>query len=500
MSNRIFRTYPLQTYQNNKKNDEIIKIYSEYKKVVSILFEKHLNYYLVNNNFNINLDVKNIKTPLSERYKVTASRQSLGIVKLWIKKRKLKVKSLIHKSSLDSYKKRKYHIVINGNIRTPQEIRTISGEKIFIEKEDINFVKSIFRNIKWRKPFFKQISMDLNNNTCQIRDIYFNKKIYKAKKFEAWIHLASLVPKKKIRVPLNYSRYLKNKISEGKIVNAIRINIVNNKVKFFIILEKEMKNFTPEVECIGVDFGIKNLFAVSTGDLFGKEFGKKINDYDNKIIKLRSSLDKQNIPVRKSKRYRTLKRKAREYIKNEINRNINKIVKNIKPEKIIFEKIDFRYSNISKKMNRILSNCGRKILKQKIVMIQFEDFNIKVEEVNPAYSSQECNRCGFVHSSNRINRNKFRCKNCNFEKHSDINAARNLIKRSSFMNLEGISGKNVIKKHLFNKFKQNILQFNVRDSNINYISSNSRAIFLDYENKCLSFEDYYDILKSGIKI
>src|SRR5690606_32327069 len=116
----------------------------------------------------------------------------------------------------------------------------------------------------------------------------------------------------------------------------------------------------------------------------------------------------------------------------------------------------------------------------------------------PAYTSQECRKCGFVHKLNRNNRDQFKCKNCNHKKHADINASRNIQSRSSCSLLKGTSGKRTIKKHLFDQFKQNILQCDKKGSNAFFVRPNSRAIFLDFNP--LNFQQFYGILKSGNKL
>jgi putative transposase len=47
----------------------------------------------------------------------------------------------------------------------------------------------------------------------------------------------------------------------------------------------------------------------------------------------------------------------------------------------------------------------------------------RVEEVNPKYSSQECSKCGYISSENRLTREVFRCTKCGHEAHADTNAA-----------------------------------------------------------------------------
>lgn len=48
-------------------------------------------------------------------------------------------------------------------------------------------------------------------------------------------------------------------------------------------------------------------------------------------------------------------------------------------------------------------------------------------KINPAYTSQTCNKCGHVDKENR-NEEKFCCKSCDHQDHADVNAAKNILK------------------------------------------------------------------------
>ncbi|WP_297216731.1 zinc ribbon domain-containing protein, partial [Thermoplasma sp.] len=45
--------------------------------------------------------------------------------------------------------------------------------------------------------------------------------------------------------------------------------------------------------------------------------------------------------------------------------------------------------------------------------------------VNPKYTSQKCSICGYTDKNNRHG-SVFRCNNCGFELHADLNASRNI--------------------------------------------------------------------------
>ncbi|WP_176728865.1 zinc ribbon domain-containing protein [Thermogemmatispora onikobensis] len=63
---------------------------------------------------------------------------------------------------------------------------------------------------------------------------------------------------------------------------------------------------------------------------------------------------------------------------------------------------------------------------------QAQGRGLRVVEVNPAYTSQTCSRCG--QRGNR-RRHAFTCPHCGFQEHADINAARTI--RTRFPVLRG---------------------------------------------------------------
>lgn len=80
---------------------------------------------------------------------------------------------------------------------------------------------------------------------------------------------------------------------------------------------------------------------------------------------------------------------------------------------------------MSARMNRLIQNCGRAVLKAKLTAIK-EEFDIEAAEVASAYTSQTCSCCGYT--DKRINRaaQKFQCRFCGNRMHADVNASRNV--------------------------------------------------------------------------
>ncbi len=57
------------------------------------------------------------------------------------------------------------------------------------------------------------------------------------------------------------------------------------------------------------------------------------------------------------------------------------------------------------------------------------EYGIHVEDVNPAFSSQTCSKCGHQSSTNRDSDGWFVCNECGYELDGDYNAAKNIGKR-----------------------------------------------------------------------
>lgn len=79
--------------------------------------------------------------------------------------------------------------------------------------------------------------------------------------------------------------------------------------------------------------------------------------------------------------------------------------------------------------NKFLKNWSYYDLQQKI-KYKAEEKGIKIIKIKPDYTSQRCNKCGYIHTDNRPKEEKgqsyFKCLSCGFETNADFNAARNI--------------------------------------------------------------------------
>lgn len=179
---------------------------------------------------------------------------------------------------------------------------------------------------------------------------------------------------------------------------------------------------------LGLDWGMRSLFATSDGRLVGLHLYDWLKDRDNELAALTRELGRQRVRYRDSTRYRNLNSRIRDHVVNEVNRVLNRLVTDDMAA-LVVESLDFRHGGLSKRMNRLVTRAGRGAVTRKLASLT-EERGITVHKVNPAYTSKECSGCGHIHDSNRSG-TKFRCRFCGRSLHADINGARNIVGRRS---------------------------------------------------------------------
>lgn len=113
----------------------------------------------------------------------------------------------------------------------------------------------------------------------------------------------------------------------------------------------------------------------------------------------------------------------------EVNRAINHLVQPYRPRVLAVETLDFRGSKLGRRMNRLLTNCGRGAVARNLAELKAR-LGIMVHQVDPAYASHTCSSCGYVASANCKDQ-AFRCRFCGIWIHANVNGARNFAKAVS---------------------------------------------------------------------
>lgn len=275
-------------------------------------------------------------------------------------------------------------------------------------------------------------------------------------------------------------------------INKLKINklskqglIQSNKQVRFIFNKKQLtEDITANAneikktltKTVAFDLGLCNLIATDSGELFGKYWLTKLTRYDKQITTLLSArqacLSKYNNenPTNKltirSKRYDKLITQVKGFIKTEINRILNKyFAKNKDIQTVVIEKLRFSSPELSRRLNRIIQNFGLKLYKAKLEELSLYN-GFKIEELNPAYTSQECSECGYVDSNNRSSQSMFKCKCCGQKMNADVQGSRTNVKR---FNNQSSAYKTLNKGTILNEVKVDFVK------GINYLVINGKV-------------------------
>ena len=245
-----------------------------------------------------------------------------------------------------------------------------------------------------------------------------------------WLKLSTLDKREPVYIPLKNNPYYKELLKTGEKVNFTQVCLRDKKLTVSPILAHNKAPLRTNEKELGLDFGLVTMFTTSNGERHGIKTFTKLKIWDELLLARTKELQKQGKKLSSDPYYKTLQSKIRSFFKNEIGRILNKLA-NKGYAVFVVEKLDFRYSNLSKKMNRLLTRTYRKVIKDKLVRLE-EKYGITTIEVNAAYTSQECSKCGFVSKENRKKQSEFACKCCSYKLNADVNAARNIVKRRSF--------------------------------------------------------------------
>ncbi len=445
---RIFGSYLFVNYANKGKVKKVKNTLKEYRKTA-----KDISNYLWDVFFRTGklphrkkINVKYIPSYLSQRYKYVCFKyvclwQTHDVLSSYIALIQYQFANIVFSSSLS--KEDKLILLALNNVKgwliyDKDEIEIYESKDKKVEKRKVKVLefhkklaRKIFKHLlgKNRRPRFNNISMHLDGKVVEIS----KKEKDGAKKFDYWLKISTLEKGKPVYIPLGANTYAEK--LEGEFLNYCQVvEDDDGNIEFRIIKQLKKKEYIPATDEIAIDLGLRPLFATDKGDLFGRNFFDILKAFDKKITKRMSSLQKRNIRPRDDKKYREYRKNFIDYVKNEINRLINVIVKVYKPKRIIIERLDFRSSELSKRLNRMIQNFGKRYIKQKLERLQ-QLYGIEIVEVNPAYTSQECSSCGYVDKRNRKDTQEFECKACGNKTNAQINGAKNILKRSSLGSL-----------------------------------------------------------------
>jgi putative transposase len=305
-----------------------------------------------------------------------------------------------------------------------------SSKNIEVSYDIIKIAKWIFRKFIGKFPDCRKINMTMQDKVAQLET---SKSINKDK-YPYVIRLSTQNRGKLITLPIERNKYFDK--FNGNLKTSTEFIFEDDKLTY-IKLTKELKkkrrkskkkriNYT-----LSIDIGLNNLISTNNGQLFGIRYLRNLKRLDKNLIILVNKLKEKHgkyVKLSKFEEYNRLVSRIGDYTKNEVNRIINRLYLKHKPTKINVEELNFKNSNLSRRLNRLLSRFGLGSITSKLKSL--EEIGVEITYIDSAYTSLTCNVCGYVDKDNRKKQEEFKCKCCGLKQHADVNAARTIDKFS----------------------------------------------------------------------
>lgn len=219
-----------------------------------------------------------------------------------------------------------------------------------------------------------------------------------------WVRIASIGAKRNIEIPVKRTKHMERLRAEGTPLSGVRIS--RSAITFMFELPEPA--LRAEGTTIGIDIGVKKVWSSSDGRFAPKcPHGHSLETIIEKISKKR--------------RGSAAFRRASEHRKNHINWSINRL--NLKGV------AELRLEDIKHLRKGVRTSRRMAAWTYTDIAAKLEDkcarLGVRVERVAPAFTSQRCPQCGFVHKGNR-KLELFKCKACGHEADADTNGAVNI--------------------------------------------------------------------------
>jgi putative transposase len=489
---KLVRAYPHTTQVNKTKVDQLEALAVEYRAAATALADMQWHVFYSTGFFDkygTNL-LPHLKTKLSERYKQNLNRQVVGQLKSFLSNRANDCIALLSELTLTPEQSKQLYTIHKYQLWYRHEP---TASKIELSRDMVNLARRMLVYVlhQHRRPNFTNCNMVLGINVAQVTDRGKSgvAKKNSATSFHKWAKVSTLDKGKVVYLPINYNPYYES--IQGEPCDVLQVNFDRDNGNISLALAKSFSsiagNYEPCATSIGLDFGLATLLTTDRGDMLGRHFFDVVKKYDRAITKLAAGRQKAKLPVACPK-YKNMVYKLRDYIKNEINRCFNRVVDIYQPAQLVVENLNFQNPALSKRLNRILQNCGRSVVRAKLEFLK-DFYGIQVVEINPAYTSQTCSNqnCGYVAKNNRPKQSVFKCNLCGNKLNADVNAARNIKHRSSMPELASkYTRKNVILDLL--------VVFNCNKIEYEKMPSHSRARNLLHRNPY--YKGYLDRVQS----
>lgn len=297
-----------------------------------------------------------------------------------------------------------------------------------VKNQNIREVKALYRNFK--KSNSEKENMEFKPN----QPICYNNQNYK---IDGHIISVPLYTTKCQRFAFPVKQTLRFKELQKHIKNHCKLGKAslfykNGKWYFAVTISiKDVERKEPNI--MGIDIGLRQIAVASVQNPEGKEINRQFHDGNQAgfIRKKYRSLRRNLGKAQKVNVIRKINNKEQRWmadLNHKISRNLLNLAVQEEVGTVVMENLE-NIRNTAKSLNRADRNLHSWTFYQLQQFIDYKAFlaGIKVEYINPKYTSQSCSKCGKVKKSNR-KANLYSCE-CGNYIHADLNASRNIVNK-----------------------------------------------------------------------
>ena len=387
--------------------------------------------------------MKNISKIPVRYWKICLSHVIGNIKTLLENIKKLIRKATYNNSNLSSEDRHYIYTVLESseyleNVLRRKKLSDYLYDKFKINHKKLNnLIRRYFRRYKNKIPYSKK------NNF-----LILDSGLYKYK--DGFLKISTLNKGKRIEFKMKDERVFK-----GNLLTVFGTKKIESKT----IFENE--------NSIAIDKGYKKLIATDKNTFYGTEYSS-LNKFfiDKQVKKLKNrnrlfqvaqrhkekgnskkveNIFKNNLGRIKQNRF---SKKIRKRSENYINKEVNNFFEAEKPTEIIKEDLTWEtYKNKKKKGFKNQIKHWEKGILDKSIKWKALKKNIKITNINPAYTSQVCHICNNFGTRNGEN---FSCQCCQTKMDADVNAAHNIRKRKNIKDINLYTSAKKVKQYYEN--------------------------------------------------
>lgn len=395
-------------------------------------------------------NLKNISKIPARYWKICLS-HVLGNIKTLLENTKKLIKKATYNNSNLSNKDRHYiYTVLKSseyleNVLRRKKLSDYLYDKFKINHKKLNnLIRRYFRRYKNKTPYSKK------NNF-----LVLDSGLYKYK--DGFLKISTLNKGKRIGFKMKDRRVFKGNLAIKR-DNCLTV-FGTKKIESNTIFETE--------NSVAIDKGYKKLITTDKNTFYGTEYSslnKILIDKQVKKLKNRSRLfqiAKRYEETGNSKKAENIFKnnlgkikqniftmKLRKRSENYINKEVNYFFDKEKPTEIIKEDLTWEsYKNKDKKGFKNQIKRWEKGILDKAIEWKALQKNIKIININPAYTSQICHICDGFGTRNGEN---FICQCCQNRMNADVNAAHNIRKRKNIKEIDLYTNAKKVKQYYEN--------------------------------------------------